>query len=48
MRPAAKNPSLLAKKVDAILSYTTITIPLGILAKKGGGKLASSSWEITE
>ena len=38
MRPAAKNPSLLAKKVDAILSYTTITIPLGILAKKRGGE----------
>ncbi len=39
MRPAAKNPSLLAKKVDAILSYTTITIPLGLLAKKRGEKI---------
>lgn len=39
MRPAAKNPSLLAKKVDAILSYATITIPLGVLAKKGGEEI---------
>lgn len=36
MRPAAKNPSLLAKKVDAILSYATITIPMGIMAAKQG------------
>jgi NitT/TauT family transport system substrate-binding protein len=34
MRPAAKNPSLLSKKVDAILTYATVTLALRVMAKK--------------
>ncbi|MBI2882200.1 MAG: ABC transporter substrate-binding protein [Candidatus Tectomicrobia bacterium] len=36
MDPAAKNPALLAKKVDGILTYATVTISLRVQAKKMG------------
>jgi NitT/TauT family transport system substrate-binding protein len=36
MRPAAKNPSLLAKKMDAIITYATVGVVLRVKAKKKG------------
>jgi NitT/TauT family transport system substrate-binding protein len=36
LRPAAKNPSLLAKKVDAILTFATVGVVLKTKAKKMG------------
>jgi NitT/TauT family transport system substrate-binding protein len=36
MRPAAKNPTLLSKKVDAILTYATVTLALRVMANKQG------------
>ena len=36
MRPAAKNPSLLSKTVDGILTYATVTLALRVMAEKRG------------
>ncbi len=44
LRPAAKNPSLLAKKVDAIGTFTTVGIPLRIQAKKMGDGIVEFLW----
>ncbi len=44
IRPAAKNPSLLSKKVDAIITYTTVAIPVRIQAKKIGEEAVEFLW----
>ncbi|MFQ5914676.1 MAG: ABC transporter substrate-binding protein, partial [Nitrospinota bacterium] len=44
LRPAAKNPSLLAKKVDAIGTFTTVGIPLRLQAKKMGDGIVEFLW----
>ncbi len=44
LRPVAKNPSLLAKKVDAIGTFTTVGIPLRLQAKKMGDGIVEFLW----
>ncbi len=41
MRPAAKNPSLLAKKVDAILTYRSVAPALLVGARKQGDEIVA-------
>ena len=47
MRPAVKNPTLLAGKVDAICTFVTVGVPLRFRAKKIGVQIAEmrfSDW----
>jgi NitT/TauT family transport system substrate-binding protein len=44
IRPAAKNPSLIAKKVDAIITYTTVAIPVRLQAKKINEEVVEFLW----
>jgi NitT/TauT family transport system substrate-binding protein len=45
MAPSAKNPSLLAKKVDAIISFATVKVPLDLAAAKKGDAIVSIPWD---
>ncbi|MFQ5913555.1 MAG: ABC transporter substrate-binding protein [Nitrospinota bacterium] len=44
VRPAAKNPSLLAKKVDAIATFTSVGVILRFLAAKKGDGIVEFLW----
>lgn len=44
MAPTAKNPSLLAKKVDAIITFVTVVPQLQMQAAKSGDSIISIPW----
>lgn len=44
LAPPSKNPSLLAKKVDAIATFTTVGIPLRLEASKMGDGIVEFLW----